>query len=182
MVGKIKLRKQEEENKAYGYYWIENQLLVKELFWKNVCLERIPNQPEEIEKKARSVNVSMDKDSRYKLVLITIRNLEELFQTWGEDLCQAAIQNLAQGVVKDNSDISQVIVIYTRVLVILNESEFETFPEKCELLVLKCEEMLKAKILCYISKPVFVRKSPELTGRCWNTVRMMFSVRTRSSG
>lgn len=155
LIGKIKLRKQEEENKAYGYYWIENQLLVKELFWKNVCLERIPNQPEEIEKKARSVNVSMDKDSRYKLVLITIRNLEELFQTWGEDLCQAAIQNLAQGVVKDNSDISQVIVIYTRVLVLLNESEFETFPEKCELLVLKCEEMLKAKILCYISKPVF---------------------------
>jgi len=111
LIGKIKLRKQEEENKAYGYYWIENQLLVKELFWKNVCLERIPNQPEEIEKKARSVNVSMDKDSRYKLVLITIRNLEELFQTWGEDLCQAAIQNLAQGVVKDNSDISQVIVL-----------------------------------------------------------------------
>jgi len=155
LIGKIKLKKQDEEKKTYSYYWTENQMLVKELFWKNVCLERIPNQPEEIEKKARSVNVSVDKDSRCKLVLITIRNLDELFQTWGEDLCQAAIQNLAQGIVKDNSDVSQVIVIYTRVLIILNESEFETFPEKCEILALKCEEMLKAKILCYISKPIF---------------------------
>lgn len=155
LTGIIRDKKQEEEKKNYGAYWIENQLLVKELFWKNVCLERISNQPEEIERKAKSVNVAIDKDSRYQLVLITIKNLEELFAVWGEDLCQAAIQNLAQGLVKENSDISQVIVIYTRVVLILKEEEFDSFPEKCQLLVLKCREMLGAKILCYISQPVY---------------------------
>ena len=155
LIAKIKQERQEEEKKSYGNYWIENQMLVKELFWKNVCLERIVNQPEEIEKKAKSVNVSVDKDSHYKLVLITIKNLEELYQKWGEDLCHAAVQNLAQGIVKNNSDISQVIVIYTRVIIILNENEFDVFTEKCEMLVSKCKEMLEAIILCYISKPVY---------------------------
>ena len=42
---------------------------------------------------------------------------------WGEELCQAAIQNLAKGIVKGNVQTSQVIVIYTRVVVLLDERE-----------------------------------------------------------
>lgn len=151
---KIRQDRQEAEKRLYSDYWIENQAMVQELFWKNVCLKRIANQPEEIEKKAKSVNISLEKDSSYQLVLITIKNPEEL-SDMGEDQCREGIQKLAQELIKIDSDFSQIIVIYTRVVIILNEAEFATFYERCERLVWKCREMLGAELLCYISEPVY---------------------------
>lgn len=120
-------REEEELKKEYGDCWMENHMAIKELFWKDVCLGRIKNDPEIISRKARGCNIRLDADARYRMVLITIKNVEEVQRRWGEELCQSAIQNLAKGVVKGNVRTSQVIVIYTRVVVILDEKEGERF-------------------------------------------------------
>ena len=106
-------REEEELKKEYGDCWMENHMAIKELFWKDVCLGRIRNDPEIISRKARGCNIRLDADARYRMVLITIKNVEEVQRRWGEELCQSAIQNLAKGVVKGNVQTSQVIVIYT---------------------------------------------------------------------
>ena len=37
--------------KEYGDCWMENHMAIKELFWKDVCLGRIRNDPEIISRK-----------------------------------------------------------------------------------------------------------------------------------
>ena len=61
------------------------------MFWKKLCLNRIPGGPEEIEAAAAQVDAKLDKDSRYRMVLITLANEDEMKMAWGDDLCQAAI-------------------------------------------------------------------------------------------
>ena len=92
-----RFRQQEEtEEKQYGRYWKNNQRMIQEMFWKKLCLNRIPGGPEEIEAAAAQVDAKLDKDSRYRMVLITLANEDEMKMAWGDDLCQAAIQNLAR--------------------------------------------------------------------------------------
>lgn len=150
-----KEKAEEELKKEYGECWVENHMAIKELFWKNVCLGRIRNDPETISRKAIGCNIRLDADARYRMVLITVKNVEEVEARWGEELCQAAIQNLAKGIVKGNVQTSQVIVIYTRVVVILEEREGERFKETGPGLVEKCREMFGAQILCYVSENIF---------------------------
>lgn len=114
-----RFRQQEEtEEKQYGRYWKNNQRMIQEMFWKKLCLNRIPGGPEEIEAAAAQVDAKLDKDSRYRMVLITLANEDEMKMAWGDDLCQAAIQNLARAFVKTDGDSSKVIVIYTRVVIL----------------------------------------------------------------
>ena len=151
-------RKHEEEElkKEYGDCWMENHMAIKELFWKDVCLGRIRNDPEIISRKARGCNIRWTR-RRYRMVLITIKSVEEVQRRWGEELCQSAIQNLAKGVVKGNVQTSQVIVIYTRVVVILDEKEGERFREIGPGLVERCRDMFGAQILCYVSGDILLR-------------------------
>ena len=160
-------RKHEEEElkKEYGDCWMENHMAIKELFWKDVCLGRIRNDPEIISRKARGCNIRLDADARYRMVLITIKNVEEVQRRWGEELCQSAIQNLAKGVVKGNVQTSQVIVIYTRVVVILDEKEGERFREIGPGLVERCRDMFGAQILCYVSGDIFCEEMEKTYSR-----------------
>lgn len=151
-----RFRQQEEtEEKRYGRYWKNNQRMIQEMFWKKLCLNRIPGGPEEIEAAAAQVDAKLDKDSRYRMVLITLANEDEMKMVWGEDLCQAAIQNLARAFVKTDGDSSKVIVIYTRVVILLEEAEFDTAQERCRILADRCRSEYQAELLCYIGEPVF---------------------------
>ena len=89
------------------------------------------------------------------MVLITLANEDEMKMVWGEDLCQAAIQNLARAFVKTDGDSSKVIVIYTRVVILLEEAEFDTAQERCRILADRCRSEYQAELLCYIGEPVF---------------------------
>ena len=153
---KRRLKQQEErEEKRYGRYWKNNQRMIQEMFWKKLCLNRIPGGPEEIEAAAEEVDANLDKDCRYRMVLITFANEDEMRSAWGEDLCQAAVQNLARAFVKKKGDSSKVIVIYTRVVILLDEEEFDTAQERCRILADRCRSEFKAELLCYLSEPVF---------------------------
>ena len=151
-----RFRQQEEtEEKQYGRYWKNNQRMIQEMFWKKLCLNRIPGGPEEIEAAAAQVDAKLDKDSRYRMVLITLANEDEMKMAWGDDLCQAAIQNLARAFVKTDGDSSKVIVIYTRVVILLEEAEFDTAQERCRILADRCRSEYQAELLCYIGESVF---------------------------
>ena len=158
-------REEEELKKEYGDCWMENHMAIKELFWKDVCLGRIRSDPEVISQKACGCNIRLDADARYRMVLITIKNMEEVQKRWGEELCQSAIQNLAKGVVKGNVQTSQVIVIYTRVVVILDEKEGERFREIGPDLVERCRDMFGAQILCYVSEDIFCEEMEKTYSR-----------------
>ncbi|MFR1060872.1 MAG: hypothetical protein ACLSEY_10575 [Enterocloster sp.] len=47
------------------------------------------------------------------------------------------------------------IVIYTRVVILLDEEEFDTAQERCRILADRCRSEFKAELLCYLSEPVF---------------------------
>lgn len=148
-------RKKEEQEQRYGKYWERNHVLIQEVFWKNLCLNRIGGGPEELSAAAAQVNVAMEKDSPYRMILITVKNQDEMYSVWGEDACQAAIQNLARAVVKKKGASSKVIVIYTRVVILLDEDEFGTERKKCQRLLEVCRKELGAEILCYLSEDIF---------------------------
>lgn len=148
------LRRETEEKRRYGEYWKRNAVLIQEMFWKNLCLNRIAGGPEAIEEAAVQVNASLDKDSRYGLILITLHNQMEMQTTWGDDLCQFAVQNLARATMP-RQESSRIIVIYTRVVIVLDEKDIGGAEDACRKLAEKCMNELGAKILCYVSEPVF---------------------------
>ena len=155
---RIQMKLDAEQEIQGGKYWKQNHALIQEMFWKNLCLNRIPGGLEMIEEEANRVDAGLDMDARYVLILIAIRNQDEMWSTWSEDLCQAAIQNLARAIVKKPGGGSKVMIIYSRVAVLLEEGEFETAREKCHTLVEECEKELGADVFCYISEPVFCEK------------------------
>ena len=66
-----RFRQQEEtEEKQYGRYWKNNQRMIQEMFWKKLCLNRIPGAGGDRGRRCQ-VDAKLDKDSRYRMVLIT---------------------------------------------------------------------------------------------------------------
>lgn len=57
--------------------------------------------------------------------------------------------------VKTDGDSSKVIVIYTRVVILLEEAEFDTAQERCRILADRCRSEYQAELLCYIGESVF---------------------------
>ena len=67
-----RFRQQEEtEEKQYGRYWKNNQRMIQEMFWKKLCLNRIPGAGGDRGRRCQ-VDAKLDKDSRYRMVLITL--------------------------------------------------------------------------------------------------------------
>lgn len=144
-----------------GKYWAQNHSLVQELFWKNLCLNRIPGGPEEIEESAKRVDADLDKDTYFALILVTLKNQDEMWSLWGEDMCQTVIQSLARAAMKRHEDACKVLVIYSRVAILITPEEFGDIEDKCGLLIQGCREELGAEIVCYISEQVFCEKIAE---------------------
>lgn len=145
-----------------GKYWAQNHSLVQELFWKNLCLNRIPGGPEEIEESAMGVDADLDKDTYFALILVTLKNQDEMWSLWGEDMCQTVIQSLARAAMKRPEDACKVLVIYSRVAILITPEEFDDIEGKCNLLIQGCREELGAEIICYISEQVFCEKIAEV--------------------
>ena len=144
-------RSAREEERRSIRYWKNNQQMIRELFWKQLCLGRVSTDPQEIEDAAKRVDAALDKDRQYRLILVTMKNEADMIETWGEDLCQRSVQNLARMFLKNGGDPSKVIVIYTRVVVILNAEEAQTAEKNCRLLAKEC----KQELLFYMSEPVY---------------------------
>lgn len=136
-------------------YWRQNQIYVQELFWKKLCLNRISGNPDEIEEAAFRVDIAMDKDSYYKVMLITMKNQNEMWNSMGEGACQAALQDLTRTTLVGDGDFCRVIVIYSRIVVILQQQEFEAVEGKCRQLIQRCRQEIGAELICYIGKSVF---------------------------
>ena len=145
----------EAEERNLGHYWKTNENLVQEMFWKQLCLNRIQGGPQEIETEAARADVLLDKDSRYVIVLLTFANEEEMRSVWGEDLCQAAVQNLARILAKPQAGPSRVIVIYTRLVLIYDETELSGIEKNLQQLAERCRSELSAELLCYLGEPVY---------------------------
>lgn len=144
-----------------GKYWAQNYSLVQELFWKNLCLNRIPGGPEEIEEAAMGVDADLDKDNYFALILVTMKNQDEMWSLWGEDMCQTVIQSIARANMKRPEDACKVLVIYSRVAILITQEEFNDIESKCNLLIQGCREELGAEIICYISEQMFCEKMSE---------------------
>lgn len=82
---------------------------------------------------------------------------------------------------KGNVQTSQVIVIYTRVVVILDEKEGERFREIGPGLVERCRDMFGAQILCYVSGDIFCEEMEKTYSRLRVSARTTCSARTASS-
>lgn len=138
-----------------GKYWKQNQTLIRQMFWKNLFLNRIQGGLEKIEEEAVRADVGLQTDSTYALMLIAMKNHDEMWSKWGEDFCQAAIQNMARSIFKRTDEDSKVMVIYNRVAILLENSEMDSVKEKCWSLINACKNELGAEIFCYISEPVY---------------------------
>lgn len=150
-----------EEETRYGRYWRANRRQLQEMFWKRLCLNRIPGGPQEIESAAAEVEAELDKDKRYRLVLTTLRNEDEMQRKWGEEFCQNAVQNLMRSSLKKSGDQSKVLVIYTRVILILEPEEAQAAEECLKELAERCRKELSAELLFYFGEPVFCEEFAE---------------------
>lgn len=152
---RIQTKKEVEMEIQGGKYWKQNQTLIQQMFWKNLFLNRIQGGLEKIEEEAVRANVGLELDSAYAMVLIAMKNHDEMWSKWGEDFCQAAIQNVARSIFKKRDDDSKVMVIYSRVAILLDDVELDSVETKCWQLINACKEELGAEIFCYISEPVY---------------------------
>ena len=59
VIKRYKEKQEEELKRDYGDCWMENHMAIKELFWKDVCLGRIRNDPETISRKAQAISIWM---------------------------------------------------------------------------------------------------------------------------
>lgn len=144
-----------------GKYWKQNQTLIQQMFWKNLFLNRITGGLEKIEEEAVRANVELKLDATYAMILIAMKNHDEMWSKWGEDLCQAAIQNMARSIFKRTDEDSKVMVIYSRVAVLLENEELQSAKEKCMELIDACKKDLGAEIFCYVSEPVYYEELPD---------------------
>ncbi len=138
-----------------GKYWRQNQIYVHELFWKKLCLNRFPANPDEIEEAAFRVDIALDKDAYFKIMVLTMKNQSEMWNSMGEGACQAALQKLTRMTLFEDPDFARVIVIYSRIVVVLEQQEFESAESRCRRLVQRCGQELGAELICYIGTPVF---------------------------
>lgn len=143
-------------------YQSENNELLQELFWKNLCLNRLTGNPEELEEASIRFNADLDKDAYYRMIMVSLKNEDEMWGSWGEDFCQNAIQNLARSILGTPESKTRIIVIYNRVILILLHEEFESVQTKCKDFIQCCKEELKAEALCYISELVFCEQLPQV--------------------
>lgn len=158
---RLELRKKKELYIQSGKYWEENHALVQEMFWKNLCLNRLPEGIERIEEEAARADAGLDMDARYTMVLLALKNQDEMWNRWGEDFCQTMIRNLARTLVKKHEKEAQAMVIWSRVAVLLEENELDTVQEKLSLLIEACKEELDAAVFCYVSEPVYCEQLPD---------------------
>ncbi len=159
---KASMRKDMERALQNTKYQSENNELLQELFWKNLCLNRLTGNPEELEETAMRFNASLDKDASYQMIMVSLKNEDEMWSSWGEDFCQNAIQNLARSILGTPQNKTRIIVIYNRVILVLLHEEFETVQTKCKDFIQCCKDELKAEALCYISEPVFCEQLPKV--------------------
>ena len=152
----------EARERSFGRYWKTNEGLVQEMFWKKLCLSRIQGGPQEIETEGAQAGVAIDKDLRYRVVLLTLANEDQMRAAWGEDLCQAAVQNLARVLAKPQAGPSRVIVIYTRLVLIYDEAEFPEAEKRLTELSENCRRELSAEILCYLGEPVYCEEIADM--------------------
>lgn len=152
---RIQMKRDVEMEIQGGKYWKQNQTLIQQMFWKNLFLNRIQGGLEKIEEEAVRADVVLEVDSPYTLILIAMKNHDEMWSKWGEGFCQAEIQNVAVSIFKKTDEDSKVMVIYDRVAILLEDPEVDSAKEKCWLLINTCKEELGAEIFCYISEPVY---------------------------
>ena len=145
-----------------GTYWKKNQRLIQDQFWKNLFLSRAGTDPEEIERAAAQVMERIDKDKQYLMVLITMKNQEEMWRRWGEHVCQSMIQNLGRAVTEESQLKSRVIIIYSRVVILLEETSDREITDCCKALIQRGKQELDADLFCYIGDPVYCERLAEL--------------------
>lgn len=145
-----------------GTYWKKNRLLIQDQFWKDLFVGRISTDPEEIERAAAQVKEQIDKDKQYLMVLITMKNQEEMWRRWGEHVCQSMIQNLGRAVTEEFRLKSRVIIIYSRVIILLEEAADREITDCCRELIRRGKRDLDAELFCYIGEPVYCESLPEL--------------------
>lgn len=159
---RIQMKRDVETEIQRGKYWKQNQTLIQQMFWKNLFLNRIQGGLDRIEEEAVRADVVLELDQQYALILIAMKNQDEMWSSWGEDFCQAAIQNVAQSIFKKKDEDSKVMVIYSRIAVLLEHSELEFAKKKCLMLIDACKKELGAELFCYISEPVYYEELADI--------------------
>ena len=144
-------------------YWYKNRNLVQDQFWKNLLLGRISSDPEDIEKAASQVEERIDKDRHYRMILITMKNQEEMWSRWGEHVCQSMLQNLGRAASDDLQLISRVIIIYSRIIALFTDETPEVkVTEWCNLMAERGKEDLGAALFFYMGEPAYCESFADL--------------------
>lgn len=140
--------------------WENCRLEIREKFWKDLCLGWVHGNAEEIEETAAQKGIQVDKEARYRMILSVMKNQDRMWKVWGEYGCQRAIQKCAREIFPDIEKNGTAVIIYSRVVLILNDDAEALDEQRARRLSERCQEELGADLYCYFSQPIYCDEIP----------------------
>lgn len=157
---RLTARKVQKELAKCAACWDNCRLEIREKFWKDLCLGWVHGTAEEIEESASSRGIQVDKEARYRMILSVMKNQDYMWKIWGEYSCQRAIQKCAREIFPDIEKNGTAVIIYSRVVLILNDDQEDQDEQRARRLSERCQEELGADLYCYFSRPIYCDEIP----------------------
>lgn len=153
---KIKSESYLQQYSEYGKYWLENESLLRDAFWRDLMLLAIPSEEEMIVSEINRRKLSIPMDETYQLLLISAIQSEDTVMSYDEDTFEYALRKLCAEHILESPEQGEVIYYVTArsnyAAVILRGAKPAGYLEqRCTEFIRCCEEYLKCTAACYIS-------------------------------
>lgn len=167
LMEKITEKKGKLQKQIYGGYWVEEQTVFRNEFWRQLLEGKMTD--ERISNQVRKCKLPWENYQLY-IVLISIRKVNMNFVKWDQGKIKNSLKNIASDVFRGNME-SEGILEWEDMLVAVwwDHNQHEVW-EKCEKLVTMAKNMLSINICCYISNSCKYEQAKEYLRKLINTV------------
>lgn len=154
-VARIEEARQKDIKTQMGEYWMENKQVVEQRFWQSLLTGGTSKSPEEIEKDAHKQNIRFDKDTVYRLILVSVKKIRTLLDNWNDELLLFTMQNLAREIILEDLYSNRTIEAGDKFLIISETSDEASVRQLCTDFAAVCRKYMGTSVFCYISNGVF---------------------------
>jgi two-component system response regulator YesN len=158
-VDKIKKENMTQQFSEYGKYWLENKRVIVSDFWKELLFFGIPAKKSEILNEIKKRKLSVDSESLYRIVLISVLKSENKEFFWDEKTFEYAMIKFSSEIISGDLDFEHIIYYATErnyyvAIMLQDETEDSKIKEKCNEFIELYKKYFKYDAACYISENV----------------------------
>lgn len=160
-VDRIEEERQKDIKTQMGEYWMENKQVVEQRFWQSLLTDGASKSPEEIEKDAHKQNIRFDKDTVYRLILVSVKKIRTLLDNWNDELLLFTMQNLAREIILEDLYSNRTIEAGDKFLIISETCDEASIRQLCTDFAAVCKKYVGTSVYCYVSNGVFCEEFPQ---------------------